>query len=321
MLHDARLAEGRRDDSLSHRSIAGWRARHVARLSHAATGIAAVLLLGLPLLLGCHAVSGDSGTQSGGTADAGLVQEVMKRIERSYVEPVQSEKLASDALKGMLAGLDPHSSYMDEREYQQMQSEMRGQFGGIGVQMALQNGVPAVISPIDGSPAARAGIDPGDRIIKIDGQSTTQMSLEEIVGRLRGSPGTTVNVEILRANQAPFDISLIRSIVSVASVKSDLERDKVGYIRISTFSEKTPSAFVGAIERLKQQAGGHLNGLILDLRNDPGGLLDAAVDVAGDLTDGGTVVTVRGRERDTQVYTAPGPRRSRSRHAHGRADQ
>jgi carboxyl-terminal processing protease len=279
---------------------------HAARLHRGVTGIAAVLLLGLPLLLACHPVVGESGTQSGGTADAGLVQEVMKRVERSYVEPVPSEKLASDALKGMLAGLDPHSSYMDEREYQQMQSELRGEFGGIGVQLALQNGVPAVISPIEGGPAARAGIDPGDRIIKIDGQSTKQMPLDEIVGRLRGLPGTKVNVEILRANQAPFEISLTRSVVSVVSVKSSLERDKIGYIHISGFSEQTPSAFASAIERLKQQAGGHLNGLVLDLRNDPGGLLDSAVEVAGNLIDGGTVVTVRGRERGgIQVYTAP----------------
>jgi carboxyl-terminal processing protease len=127
-----------------HRSIAAWITMHAGHRHRAAFGIAAVLILGLPLLLACHAAAGEHGTQSGGTADAALIQEVMKRVERSYVEPVQSDKLASDALKGMLAGLDPHSSYMDEQEYQQLRSEMRGKFGGIGVQIALLDGVPAV---------------------------------------------------------------------------------------------------------------------------------------------------------------------------------
>jgi len=166
--------------------------------------------------------------------------------------------------------------------------------------------VPEVIAPIDGTPAAEAGVEPGDRITKIDAQSTTGMDVEEIVKRLRGAPGTKVNLTISRNDKAPFDLTLVRTVIHVVSVKSDLKGDDIGYIRIAAFTESTPAELANAISRLRDRAHGRLNGLILDLRNDPGGLLDAAVEVSGDFIDGGVVVTTRGRTgQDDHVYRAP----------------
>src|SRR5262249_15491509 len=149
------------------------------------------------------------------------------------------------------------------------------------------------------------GIEPADRILKIDMQSTTGMDVEEIVKRLRGAPGTKVTLKISRGDRAPFDVTLTRSVIRVVSVKSDVKSDNIGYLRIAAFTESTPSDFPGAINRLKDHAHGRLNGLILDLRNDPGGLLDAAIEVAGDFIDGGVVVTTRGRTgQDDHIYLA-----------------
>ena len=206
----------------------------------------------------------------------------------------------------MLTRLDPHSDYMDQEQYEQMTAVTRGQFGGIGVELTLESRVPEVIAPIDGTPAADAGIEPGDRISKIDAQSTTGMDVEEIVKRLRGAPGTRVTLTVSRNDRPPFQVTLSRAIIHVVSVKSDLKGDNIGYVRIAAFTESTARELATAIGRLKDRARGRLNGLILDLRNDPGGLLDAAVEVAGDFTDGGVVVTTRGRTgQDDHVYRAP----------------
>jgi carboxyl-terminal processing protease len=187
-----------------------------------------------------------------------------------------------------------------------MTAVTRGQFGGIGVELTLESRVPEVIAPIDGTPASDAGIEPGDRISKIDAQSTTGMDVEEIVKRLRGAPGTRVTLTVSRNDRPPFEVTLSRAIIHVVSVKSDLKGDNIGYVRIAAFTESTARELATAIGRLKDRARGRLNGLILDLRNDPGGLLDAAVEVAGDFTDGGVVVTTRGRTgQDDHIYRAP----------------
>jgi carboxyl-terminal processing protease len=230
----------------------------------------------------------------------------MKQVERNYVAPVTGNELAKDALRGMLTRLDPHSDYMDQEQYQQMTAVTRGQFGGIGVELTLEGKVPEVISPIDGTPAANAGIEPGDRIVKIDGQPTTGMDVEEIVKRLRGAAGSRVILTIARNDRGPFDVPLTRDVIRVVSVKSDLKGDNVGYARITTFTENTSSELAGAIARMKARTRGRLNGFVLDLRNDPGGLLDAAIDVTGVFLDGGVVVTTRGRNSaDDHVYRAP----------------
>jgi carboxyl-terminal processing protease len=250
-------------------------------------------------------------TSTGGGAaasnpDLGLIAGVMQLVQRVYVHPVGGDELTKDALKGMLTLLDPHSDYMDEQEFRRSQADLSGEFGGLGIQISDQGGIPKVISPIDGTPAARAGLQPGDLIVAIDGQSTHGMGLEKVVDVLRGKPGTSVKLTILRGSNASFDVSLIRSIIQVPTVKSKLEADNIGYVRISQFGGDTAKDFKNALQKLKQDAGGHLKGLVLDLRNDPGGLLSAAVEVSGDFLDGGTVVSIHGRQHsEDQSYNAP----------------
>ena len=256
---------------------------------------------------------GDAGTSGATTtatapsrdADMRLYTEVLRRVRESYVRPVSENKLVSASLKGMLSSLDPHSDYLDVSEYQDLIDESEGEFAGIGAEITRDHDHPKVISPIDDTPAARAGIRPGDIILKIDGKLTEGMSLKDVVDRLRGPVGAPVRVTIARQGVTPFNVTLIRAIIHVASVKSRLEPDKIGYIRISLFSEKTNRELVSALDTLERKAGGHLNGLVLDLRDDPGGLLNQAVDVAGDFLDGGVVVSTRGRDADdNQVFTA-----------------
>jgi carboxyl-terminal processing protease len=271
---------------------------------HSARAAAAILVT--LMLYGCDSAGAGTGAYPAEATDLGLIQEVMKQVERNYVAPVTGNDLAKDALRGMLTRLDPHSDYMDQEQYQQMTAVTRGQFGGIGVELTLEGKVPEVISPIDGTPAANAGIEPGDRIVKIDGQPTTGMDVEEIVKRLRGAAGSRVILTIARNDRGPFDVPLTRDVIRVVSVKSDLKGDNVGYARITTFTENTSSELAGAIARMKARTRGRLNGFVLDLRNDPGGLLDAAIDVTGVFLDGGVVVTTRGRNSaDDHVYRAP----------------
>jgi len=237
--------------------------------------------------------------------DIATVSDVMKQVEQRYVVPVGGDKLVDNALKGMLNRLDPHSNYLDRTEYERLKSDMEGHFGGLGMQITQENGVPKVLAPIDGTPAAQAGIDPGDRIVRIDGNPTDGMSLNDVLARLRGAIGTKVTLAILRAEQPPFDITLTRAVIHVDTVKSALEPNQIGYVRISTFTDSTQREVVAALAALQHQAGGRLNGFVLDLREDPGGELDAAVDVAGDFLRGGTIVTTRDRGGDEHAYAAP----------------
>jgi carboxyl-terminal processing protease len=265
----------------------------------------AAALLALTLY-GCDSAGAGAAGDSRDPADFGLLQQVARQVQKSYVEPVSGDQLTEDALKGMLTRLDPHSDYMNQEQYQQMSAVTRGEFGGIGIELTLEGKVPEVIAPIDGTPAANAGIEPGDRIVKINGQPTTGMDVEAIVKRLRGSAGSRVTLEIARTDRPPFDLTLTRNVIHVVSVKSALQADRIGYVRITTFTENTATELANAIAQLKQQAHGRLNGLVLDLRNDPGGLLDASVDVTGEFIDGGVVVTTRGRNSDDdRIYRAP----------------
>ena len=277
----------------------------IPRQHHSAMRAAAVVLVTL-MLYACDSAGAGTGAHPSGAVDLGLIQDAMKQVERNYVAPVTGGQLTKDALKGMLTRLDPHSDYMDQDQYQQMTAVTRGQFGGIGVELTLEGKVPEVISPIDGTPAAEAGIEPGDRIVKIDAQPTTGMDVEEIVKRLRGVPGSRVSLTVARNDRSPFDVTLTRNVIRVVSVKSDLRNGNIGYVRVTTFTENTAPELAAAIVRLKAAANGRLNGFVLDLRNDPGGLLDAAIDVTGTFLDGGVVVTTRGRNgSDDHVYRAP----------------
>jgi carboxyl-terminal processing protease len=238
-------------------------------------------------------------------ADLGLLAGVIQLVHRDYVHPLGPDQLTTDALKGLLNRLDPHSDYMDEQEFKQSQADMSGRFGGLGIQISEQDGLPKVISPIDGTPASRAGIEPGDQIVMIDHTSARGVGLNKVVAILRGDPGSSVTLTLLRGKQDPFDVTITREIIKIESVKSSLEPGGVGYIRISQFGGDTSDGFRNAITGLKRQADGGLKGLVLDLRNDPGGLLNAAVNVAGNLLDGGTVVSIRGRHSsDDQSFSA-----------------
>ena len=273
---------------------------------HRSAARAAVAALITLTLYGCDSAGAGTAGESRDPADFGLLQQVARQVQKSYVEPVSGDQLTEDALKGMLTRLDPHSDYMNQEQYQQMSAVTRGEFGGIGIELTLEGRVPEVIAPIDGTPAANAGIEPGDRIVKINGQPTTGMDVEAIVKRLRGSAGSRVTLEIARADRPPFELTLTRNVIHVVSVKSALQNDRIGYVRITTFTENTAAELANAIAALKQKAHGQLSGLVLDLRNDPGGLLDASVDVTGEFIDGGVVVTTRGRNSDDdRVYRAP----------------
>lgn len=239
-------------------------------------------------------------------ADLGLLAGVMQLVQQDYVHPVDSRQLTDAALKGMLSRLDPHSSYMTGTEFQESQEEMSGKFGGVGLKITDHNGLPTVLSPIDDTPGARAGLQPGDAIVSVNGQSTNGVDLMEVIRKIRGQPGTTVRLTIQRGSQSPFDVPLTRQVIELHSVKSKLEANDVGYLRISEFGEETPSELHQAISTLQHEANGKLAGLVLDLRNDPGGLLTSAVDVSSDFLNGGTVVSIRGRNgNDDQSFTAP----------------
>ena len=237
--------------------------------------------------------------------DLALLDGVIQLVERDYVHKIDAHDLTKDALKGMLTRLDPHSDYMDEQEFKESQADISGKFGGLGIEISEQHGVPKIISPIDGTPAAKAGLEPGDLIVAIGGEATRGLDLNKIVRTLRGKPGSKVTITILRGTKNRFDVTIVRSIISVQTVKSKLEPNGVGYVRITEFGGTTPKDFKNAIEAMKQKAGGKLSGLVLDLRNDPGGLLSSAVAVAGNFLDDGTVVTIHGRHKvDDETYKA-----------------
>jgi carboxyl-terminal processing protease len=238
--------------------------------------------------------------------DLAVLAGVIQLVRHDYVHPVGSDELVKDALKGMLTRLDPHSDYMDEQEFKDSQADIAGKFGGLGIQISEQDGVPKIIAPIDGTPASRAGLEPGDQIVLIEHTSTQGVSLQKVVDKLRGDPGSNVTVTILRGKQDPFDVTLTREIIKVDSVKSELKPGGVGYIRITQFGGDTSDGFKKAITDFKRNANGGVKGLVIDLRDDPGGLLTAAVDVAGDLLDGGSVVSIRGRQaEDQRAFDAP----------------
>jgi|SRR6185312_6394485 len=241
-----------------------------------------------------------------GATDLGLVKRVMDKVQGDYVVPVTQKKLVVDGLKGMLSGLDPHSDYLDESEYQELISDSEGEFAGIGIEINREDNRLRVISPIDDTPAANAGVKAGDFIARINGEPTDGMTLRDAVEKLRGPAGSAVRITLERANTKPFDVTLTRAVIRVVSVKSKLEPGRIGYVRIVSFGEHTETEFLAALEQLRRQAGGSLGGFVLDLRNDPGGLLDTAVRVAGDFLGDGVVVTTRGRHHDDdEVYRAP----------------
>ena len=227
-----------------------------------------------------------------------LFSDVLDRVRTDYVEPVPDRTLIDNALNGMLTGLDPHSAYMTDRQWHDMQTETSGRFGGIGLEVTDNGGLLQVISPIDGTPAAAAGLLPGDLITAVDGKTVEGLSLNDAVGEMRGAPDTEVHLIVKRQGvEQPINVTLTRQIIHVETVKSRLI-DDIGVIRISEFTERTDPGVRTAIKSLQAQSGGHLRGLVIDLRNDPGGLLEQAIAVSNDFLSSGGIVSTRGRHSD-----------------------
>lgn len=224
-----------------------------------------------------------------------LLTETLRQIEKNYVEPQDSQKLIQGAIKGMVQSLDPHSTYLTKEEHQELLTETRGQFSGIGIEITVRDNVLTVVSPIEGSPAYKAGIHAGDKIIKIDGKPAADMTLPEAVKSIRGEKGTKVTLTVMREGvEKPLDFTVIRDVIPLKSVRSTLLNPNIAYVRISNFQSKTTSDLSAELEKLEK--GRKLEGLILDLRNNPGGLLSQAIDVSDLFLESGVIVSTKGRE-------------------------
>ena len=234
-----------------------------------------------------------------------LFGEVFERVRAEYVDDVSDDSLVESAINGMLTSLDPHSNYLNPKNFNDMKVQTRGEFGGLGIEVSMENGLVKVVSPIDDTPAARAGLKPGDLITHLDGDPVQGMTLPEAVEKMRGPISSEIKLTIRREGKEPFDVKLIRATIKIQSVRSHLEGDNIAYIRITTFNEQTDVGLNNAMKNLKQQAGGKLLGVVLDLRNDPGGLLDQAVAVSDAFLEKGEIVSTRGRRsEDAQRYNA-----------------
>lgn len=262
----------------------------------------------LTILVGATVLLTSCATEPPGIAMRDDVMATVARtVKGQYVEPVADHTLVEGALKGMLQSLDPHSSYMSEEDYRAFESEATGEFGGIGIEVAQEDQLLKVVAPIDGTPAARAGLRSGDRIVAIDGVSTAGMALTDTVSRLRGPPGTSVTLGIARESEPePIQVNLTREIIEVAPVEQRLV-EGIGYIRLSVFNDRAAAALADAVAELRGQAGGGPAGYVLDLRDDPGGLLGQAVAVADMFLDAGEIVSIKGRDPAHVERYAAGP--------------
>jgi carboxyl-terminal processing protease len=234
-----------------------------------------------------------------------LFGDVYDRVRADYVEKPDEKKMMEAAINGMLTSLDPHSSYMNAKEFADMNVKTKGEFGGLGIEVTMENGVVKVMSPYDGTPAAKAGILANDLIVKIDGKQVQGITLNEAVEKMRGAVGTPINLTILRDKREPFDVKIVRDVIKIESVKSSIEANDIGYVRISTFNEQAESGLAKAIADLDKKMDGKEKGFILDLRNNPGGLLQQAIAVSDVFMEKGEVVSTRGRSPDqVERYTA-----------------
>lgn len=233
-----------------------------------------------------------------------LFGDVFERVRAEYVEPPSEEEMIEAAITGMLAALDPHSSFLNAKNYKEMQVNTRGEFGGLGIQVSMEAGFVKVISPIDDTPAFRAGIESGDLITHLDGESVQGLTLAQAVDRMRGKVGSDIRLTVVREGREPFDVTITRSVIKITSVRSRVE-GKVGYIRITSFNEQTDTGLERAFKKLKDEIGDDIQGYVLDLRNNPGGLLDQAIAVSDAFLDRGEIVSTRSRKpEDTQRFNA-----------------
>src|SRR3984957_5142360 len=251
----------------------------------------------------------DVGAASTNTAETykelNVFGDVFEKVRSDYVDDVSDDTLIEGAINGMLTSLDAHSNYLNAKNFNDMKVQTRGEFGGLGIEVSMENGLIKVVSPIDDTPAARAGLKPGDFITHLNGEAVQGLTLPEAVEKMRGPENSEVTLRIRRAGRDPFDVKLVRAKIKIQSVRSHMEGDTVGYVRITSFNEQTDVGLESAMKNLKQQAGNKLTGVVLDLRNNPGGLLDQAVAVSDAFLEKGEIVSTRGRRADdAQRYNA-----------------
>lgn len=261
-------------------------------------------LVALGVGLGCAfgaATVGAGSSTSDTYRQINLFGDVFERVRADYVEKVSDEQLIEAAMNGMLSSLDPHSSYLNDKSFKDLQIQTDGAFGGLGAEVTMENGVIKVVSPIDDTPAARAGLQPGDLIVALDGVPVLGMSFNEAVDKMRGAVDTPIKIQVRRgASGDPFEVTLKRAIVTVPSVRSSIDGD-IGYIRITGFNKQTQVGIDKAIQSFEKDGGGKIKGYVLDLRNNPGGLLDQAVSVSDTFIDKGEIVSIRGNKKDDAV--------------------
>jgi carboxyl-terminal processing protease len=234
--------------------------------------------------------------------------EVFSRIKADYVEPVEDKKLLRDAIQGMLTGLDPHSSFLDPEGFKEMRVGTEGEFGGLGIEVTMEDGFVKVVSPIEDTPAARAGLKTGDLIIRLDSKAVKGMSLNEAVKQMRGKPGTDITLTVVREGQPkPLTFTLTRAVIKIQSVKQRMLDDGFGYLRVTQFQANTGDSVKDALGKLKLQNKGNLKGLVLDLRNNPGGVLNAAVAVSDAFLTSGLIVYTEGRVADAELKFSATP--------------
>jgi carboxyl-terminal processing protease len=235
-----------------------------------------------------------------------LFGEVFERVRADYVEEVTDQKLIESAINGMLTSLDPHSSYLSPKDFQDMQVQTKGEFGGLGIEVTMEEGLIRGVSPRDDTPAARAGVLPGDIITHLDGEPVLGLTLAEAVDKMRGPANTEIKLTIRRANKEPFDLAVKRDVIRVESVRARAVED-LAYMRVTSFTEQTDQSLKKALDRLKGEMGSGMKGIILDLRNNPGGLLDQAIAISDAFLDKGEIVSTRGRHSEDVQRTNARP--------------
>ena len=261
-----------------------------------------MLLVGLQFANGQNEEGSNTSAKAIPLDEIRTFTEVFSKIKNDYVEPVDDRKLLEDAIRGMLAGLDPHSAYLDKEDYEELQEGTTGEFGGLGIEVGMEDGFIKVISPIDDTPAQKAGVKAGDLIIKLDDTPVKGLSLNDAVNRMRGKPGTKIVLTIIReGEEKPLELTIVRDVIKVNSVRSKTLQPGYGYIRISSFQANTGTDMRKELDTLKKDNNNNLKGLVLDLRNNPGGVLNAAVDVADVFLDKGLIVYTEGRVKDSEL--------------------
>jgi len=266
-------------------------------------GVLLGIVFGLTLTLGHNVWAGKQKVASLPLEDLRVFTDVYARIKQDYVTEVDDSMLIENAIRGMLSGLDPHSSFLDEEQFRELQIGTSGEFGGLGIEVGMENGFVKVIAPIDDTPAERAGVKAGDLIIRLDGKSVKGLALEEAVKLMRGKKGSKIDLTILREGEdSPLNIIITRDVIRVRSVRSRILEPGIGYVRISNFQSKTTRGLLDAVESLKKKNKGELKGLVLDLRNNPGGVLTGAVGVSDAfLKDNKLIVYTEGRVEDSEL--------------------